>query len=252
MTSPRVGFLIDIDGVVLRGDELVPGADAAVDWLRGQGHAFRFLTNTSRKPRRAVVDSLRRAGLEVDTDEVISTTFVAAGWLHARGLSRIHFLVTEETLEDFEGFEVTTSSPEAVVVGDMGRGFTFEVLNRGFLSLEGGAELVALQKNRWWTTDEGLMMDAGAFVAALEYASSRDATVIGKPSRAYFDAALEALGLPAHEVFMIGDDVETDIGGAKNAGLRTILVKTGKYRGGPTATEPDHVLESLAEIREIG
>lgn len=246
-----VGFLIDIDGVVLRGNELVPGAAATVDWLRDEGHPYRFLTNTSRKPRRAVVESLTEAGLAVEGGKVISTTLVAAEWLRAEGLSRIHFLVTEETLEDFEGFERTESSPEAVVVGDMGEGFTFDVLNRGFLSIHDGAELVALQKNRFWTTEEGLAMDAGAFVAALEYASGQEAAVIGKPSRAYFGAALEALGLPADDVFMIGDDPETDIAGAQNAGLRTILVKTGKYRGGPLDVEPNHVLESIANVREV-
>lgn len=244
------GFLIDIDGVVLSGDELVPGADATVAWLRQREHPFRFLTNTSRKPRRAVVESLTAAGLDVESEEVISTTVVAAEWLHAHGLTRVHFLVTEETLEDFEGFEVTESSPQAVVVGDMGRRLTIDALNRAFVSLHEGAELVALQKNRYWSTEDGLVMDAGAFVAALEYTSRCEATVIGKPSRTYFDAALEPLGLAAGEVFMIGDDVETDIAGAKNAGLRTILVETGKYEGGPTDPEPDHVLGSIADLPE--
>lgn len=120
----------------------------------------------------------------------------------------------------------------------------------GFRSRLAGAELVALQKNRHWKTEEGLVLDAGAFVAALEYACGREAAVIGKPSRAYFAAGLEALGSPANEVFMIGDDVETDIEGARNAGLRAILVETGKYRGGPLETEPQLVLPSIAELPE--
>jgi HAD superfamily hydrolase (TIGR01458 family) len=242
------GFLTDIDGVVLSRGELVSGTSKAVAWLREHGHPFRFLTNTSRKPRRAVAQSLTKAGLDVDTREVISTSVVAVRWLRERDLLRIHFLVAEETLEDFQELEATESSPDAVVVGDMGRRWDFELLNRGFLSLHGGARLVALQKNRYWYSEEGLALDAGAFVAALEYAFGTKASVIGKPSKAYFEVARNELAIPPDDVYMIGDDVETDINGARDAGLGTILVRTGKYRGEALEREPDYQLDSIAEL----
>lgn len=246
------GFILDIDGVVLRGAALVPGAEGAVAWLRREGYPFRFLTNTSRKSRRSVAAALASAGLDVDVDEVVSTTEVAAVWLRRRGLRRLHLLVTEDAREDFADFVQTDDAPDAVVVGDMGRAFDFDVLNRGFLSLHGGAELVALQKNRYWYSEEGLAMDAGAFVAALEYASGRRAALIGKPSRQYFDAAIEALTVARERVAMVGDDPETDIRGARDAGLLTVLVETGKHSAEDALeVEPDWVLSSIAELPRL-
>lgn len=243
------GFILDIDGVVLQGSELVAGAKDAVAWLRREGYPFRFLTNTSRKSRRSVVASLGSTGLVVDAEEVVSTTGVAAEWLRRRGLSRLHLLVAEDAREDFADFVQTDDGPDAVVVGDMGRRFDFDVLNRGFLSLHGGAELVALQRNRYWYSEDGLAMDAGAFVAALEYASGRQAELIGKPSRQYFDAAVEALSVPRERVVMVGDDPETDIRGARDAGLLTMLVETGKHSAADDLhVEPDWILTSIAEL----
>lgn len=246
------GFVLDIDGVVLRGNELVPGASDAVTWLRREGYPFRFLTNTSRKSRRSVTTTLVSAGLPTSVEEVVSTTGVAAQWLRSHGLQRLHLLVSEDAREDFSDFVQTEEGPDAVVVGDMGRQFDFDVLNRGFLSLHGGARLVALQKNRFWYSEEGLAMDAGAFVAALEYASNREATLIGKPSREYFDAAIEALAIAPERVAMVGDDPETDIRGARDAGLHTVLVESGKHAvGEPLEVEPDWILASIAELPQM-
>jgi HAD superfamily hydrolase (TIGR01458 family) len=117
-----------------------------------------------------------------------------------------------------------------VIVGDLGERFDYAALNRAFRLLMDGAELVALQKNRFWRTPDGLSLDAGPFVAALEYATGQEAVVVGKPARAFFSTVLDDLGVPAADAVMVGDDVESDIGGALGAGLRAILVQTGKYR----------------------
>ena len=138
----------------------------------------------------------------------------------------------------------------AVVVGDAGEAFSYANLNAAFRALDGGAALIALATNRSFRdADGGLSLDAGPFVAALEYASRREADVIGKPAAAFFRAALDSLGVAAGQAAMVGDDVESDVGGAMAAGLAGVLVRTGKYRKGDEARidpGPSHVADDLA------
>ncbi len=162
---------------------------------------------------------------------------------------RVHALVAEALLEDLAGIEPTEDAPECVLVGDLGRGFDYTRLNAAFRRLMDGVELVALQKNRFWWESGELSLDAGAFVAALEYASGKEATVVGKPDPPFFAAALEDMGLVAREVAMVGDDAESDVVGARRAGLVGVQVRTGKYRPG-TESDADLVVESFAGLPE--
>ena len=136
----------------------------------------------------------------------------------------------------------------------MGRQYNFDLLNSAFVSVKAGARLVALQKNRFWRTERGPAMDAGAWVAAVEYAAEVEAELIGKPNRAYFETALDDLGLPADQVAMIGDDTHTDILGARAVGAKTILVKTGKYvfdQDHHDDVRPDWGLDSIADLPNL-
>ena len=129
--------------------------------------------------------------------------------------------------------------------------FSYANMNRAFAELEAGARLVSLHKNRWWQTSRGPLLDAGAYVAGLEYAAGVAAEVVGKPTGAYFDAALAELGAAAAEAVMVGDDIESDVGGAKRAGLRAVLVRTGKFREETLAAaevQPDGIVDSIAEV----
>jgi HAD superfamily hydrolase (TIGR01458 family) len=141
-----------------------------------------------------------------------------------------------------------------VVVGDLGRDFSYDILNNAFLALRKGARLIALQKNRFWRTEKGPALDVGPWVAALEYAAETEATVVGKPNPSYFETALEDMGLPASQVAMIGDDIQSDIMGAQAVGAKTILVKTGKYEldaEQELSTQPDWIVESIADLPEL-
>lgn len=250
MTGLR-GFLVDLDGVLYIEDELVPGAVEAMDWLRARKYPLRFLTNTTMRSRFSLVKKLRQFGIQLEPGEMFNTCVVAAHWLKDQGISKVHLLLPRASQEDFAGFHITDDHPEALVVGDLGRDFNFDVLNHAFRLVRGGARLIALQKNRFWQRKDGLAMDVGAFVVALEYSTETEATVIGKPNRAYFETALSDLGLPASEVAMIGDDIHTDIRGGSAVGLKTILVKTGKYafdRVESADCHPDWTLESIAEL----
>lgn len=246
--KPR-GLLIDLDGTLYVGDEPVPGAREALDTIKTSGIAIRYVTNTTRRPRRVVCEHLRSLGFRVDEAEVFTPAIAAAGFI---GDGRCYPLVDESLHEDLVGITLTDKEPDYVLLGDLGEGFTYERLDAAFRALMGGAELVALQKNRYWMKPDGLSLDAGPFVAALEYASAKTATVVGKPERAFFRLALDAMGLGPSEVAMVGDDAEADVAGARAAGLVGIQVKTGKYGAG-TTVDSDLTLDSIADLpRALG
>ncbi len=247
-------LLLDIDGTLYVGDEAVPGAAQAVRTLAGRGLPIRYLTNTTRFSRRELAGRLRALGFPAADDELFTAPVAAAAWLATEGIRRIALYVPDSTLEDFAAFDRVRDEPEAVVVGDLGPGWSFERLNAAFRQLLGGARLVALQRNRYWLTPDGLTIDAGAFVAALEYAASAEAVVVGKPSAEFFRLAAASLPPGETSALVVGDDVETDIAGAHAAGLPAALVRTGKFREetlAAAAEKPELVLESAARLVDL-
>ena len=223
-------LLIDLDGTLYSGDTPFPGAVEGLQRLATLNVPRRYLTNTTRMSRRTLAERLRGMGFAIDAEEIFTAPRAAAALLASRGARRIALHLPESTREDFPGFEIVEEGAEAVVVGDLGEGWSFERLNRAFQQLLEGAELIALQKNRYWNTGSGLALDAGPFVVALEFASGTAATVVGKPTREFFRLAAQGLETHADRVLVIGDDVEADVGGAQGAGMRGALVRTGKYR----------------------
>jgi HAD superfamily hydrolase (TIGR01458 family) len=190
-----------------------------------------------------VCERLRGMGFEVEEAEIFTPARAAVGRI---GAGSCFALVDDSLMADLAGLDLTDDRPDHVLVGDLGEGFTYERLNPAFRHLMQGAKLLALQKNRYWQTDVGLSLDAGPFVAALEYASGKRASVVGKPERDFFRLALEDLRLEANEVAMVGDDVEADVIGAKRAGLMGIQVRTGKWRA--DTREADLVIDSIADL----
>jgi HAD superfamily hydrolase (TIGR01458 family) len=182
-------------------------------------------------------------GFEVGEAEIFTPALAAVGRI---GSGTCFPLVDDALMGDLAGLTFTDDRPDYVLVGDLGGGFSYERLNPAFGHLMEGAELLALQKNRYWQTDAGLALDAGPFVAALEFASGKNASVVGKPEREFFWLALEDLGLEARQVAMVGDDAEADVVGAKRAGLLGIQVRTGKWQA--DAGEADFVIDSVADL----
>lgn len=246
------GVLLDVDGTLLLGDEAVPGASEALARLRASGLALRATTNTSRRSRAAVSAALRRAGLDVAPDEVLLPAVLARRRILASGRRAAALLVPLEARTDFDGVEENETAPDWVVVGDLGHGFTFERLNEAFRMLRAGASLLALHKNPYWYAgEEGWTLDAGAFVAALEYATGVTAEVVGKPSPSFFRLALEEIGLSPEETLVVGDDPQADGAGAVAAGCRVALVRTGKFTGDEHELQglrPDLLLDSVADL----
>lgn len=229
------GVLLDIGGVLYEGKQPVPGAVQALGRLREAGLPLRFVTNTSRATREQVADKLCRLGFEVSAGEIYTAPNAAADACRERGLHPM--LVIHPALEpDLAGMDDAT--PDAVLVGDAGEYFTYPRLNAAFRLLLEGAPLLALARNRYFRDDDGLALDMGPFVAALEYAAGVEAEIFGKPSAAFFREAVRSLGVPAGQVLMVGDDVQSDVCGAVEAGLHGVLVRTGKFRDGDEAALP--------------
>ncbi|QGM47152.1 TIGR01458 family HAD-type hydrolase [Methylocystis heyeri] len=249
---PLHGLLLDLDGVVLVAGRLLPGSLEAIGRIRAAGLPMKFITNTTRRPRRRIVEGLTALGIGVSEEDVYTPATIAHDLFAREGLSP--FLIVHPDLkEDFIG--LPADGVEAVVVGDAGEFFTYPSLNQAFRKIHDGAPFYALAKNRNFLDHDGeLSLDAGPFVVGLEYASGREAIVLGKPSPNFFRTAVQGLGCAPENAAMIGDDAEADVGGAMSAGLMGVLVRSGKYRAGHEdrlARPPDLIADDLRAAVDI-
>ena len=243
------GVLLDLSGVVYEGSEAIPGALRAVLRLRDAGLRLRFVTNTTRTAKPAILKRLEGLGLAIEETELFTPAEAACAWLRRHNCSA-HLLVHPNLLSDFAALE--PGEGRAVVVGDAGEAFDYQSLNRAFRELVDGAEFLALAKNRAFKDSDGrLSMDAGAFVAALEYASGREAIVLGKPAPGFYAASLASMACEAGDAVMVGDDAEADVAGALQAGIgAAVLVRTGKYRPGDESRFHPPPSATLADLSE--
>jgi len=247
-----------MDGVIYNDEAPIPGAAGAVRWAVSNGIPHLFVTNTTSKPRKALVEKLARMGIQTSSSRILTPCVAASEWLRTQPPGALALFVRVAAWEEFQDFPLVTEGAETgaayVVIGDLGQEWDFKTLNRAFRLLHNQpeAQLIALGMTRYWQTAEGVSLDVAPFVAALEHATGRQPQVFGKPAEAFFRAAALQLGIDRNEILMIGDDILTDISGAQAAGLRGALVQTGKFR--PTDLEgpvkPDAVLDSLASLPE--
>lgn len=256
LPRPPVAVLLDIDGVLTVGSERVPGAVEALERLREIAGGLRLLTNTTSLSRGAIAADLREHGFEVDDAEVLTPAALTLALCRDRGYERVELLVSDSLREDLDGLAEAApeESADAVVLGDLGEGFTAGILNRAFRRLLDGTPLIALQHNRYWRSDEGLVLDVGAYAAALEYGAGVEATVVGKPSREFFAAALADLDVVPGAAVMVGDDIEADIGGGLDAGIASLLVRTGKFSEAALASSgvtPTATIDSIADLPDL-
>jgi phospholysine phosphohistidine inorganic pyrophosphate phosphatase len=243
----------DLDGVLYEGDGPIPGAAQTVAAVRAAGLSVRFVTNTTSLSRRLIADKLTRLGFEAHVGELFCPARAAATWLMREHLSASVF-VPQAAFEDYEGVTRSDERPDAVVIGDLESGWTFDALNRAFrLIHERNARLIGLGRTRYWKGPSGLQLDVGPFLAALEHATGKAAVVFGKPEPAFFAGLVDDLDQPAGRVAMIGDDIASDVGAAMRAGLVGVLVRTGKFepRDLDGSIRPDLVIDSVSNLIEI-
>lgn len=253
------GLLVDIDGVLAVSWEPLPGAVEALRRLRRASVPLRFVTNTTSRTRAAVAEALRTAGLGVDTDEILTAPAATAAYLrrHHPG-GRILIVNEGDIVDDLAGVDIIDANTpgdvgdiDVVLLGGAGPAYSYRAVNRAFGAVLDGAPFVAMHRNTYWRTAEGLQLDTGAYVEAIAHVTGADPVVVGKPDPAFFAVALEQLGVSADGAAMVGDDIDADVLGAQAAGLTGVLVRTGKFRVDALARahpQPDVVLESFAEV----
>jgi phospholysine phosphohistidine inorganic pyrophosphate phosphatase len=248
-------LLFDMDGVLYEGERPIAGAVDSIAWCRAQAIPHLFLTNTTSRSRQALVDKLAILGLNVSAAEILSPPVAARSWLQQNISGPVALFVRKQTASEFNGLEIATpeaTDVAAVVLGDLGEEWSFARYNRAFRLLMDNpdAVLIALGMTRFWRAEDGLRLDAGPFVRGLEYATGREAVVMGKPAVPFFKSALALLDARADETLMIGDDIRGDIGGAQQAGIKAVLVRSGKFR--PADLEqgitPFALLDSVASL----
>lgn len=245
------GVLLDLSGVLYVGDSALPNAHEAIATLQAVGMPFRLVTNTTRSPRKEIVGKLQRLGFDFPESWIFTPPMAVRQYLDQSG-AHPFLLIHPDLAPEFDGYAM--SHPNVVVMGDAGSFFTYDRLNAAFRVLQSGADFIAMGNNRYFREADGLSLDIGPFVKALEYASGKQATIVGKPAAGFFHAAVAALGLRPADVLMVGDDAIADVQGALDAGLQATLVKTGKYLPGDEVQIDSpgwHLIDSIAELPSL-
>ena len=242
-------ILLDLDGVLYVGDHPLPDAAWAVRRLREAGFRLAGVTNTTTRSRHVIAEKLAEMNIPLAEDQIYMPAALAMARI---GNKSARLFVRDELRETFSGVREDGSQPDFVVMGDIGgEGYPPETLREIFLHMMNGAQLLALHKNRFWQKQDGLHLDLGAFVAAIEYATGQETEILGKPSANFFHGICRNIGVDPARTLMVGDDIESDIGGAKDAGLKTALVQTGKYREDfvkQTGIKANLVIPSIADL----
>jgi NagD protein len=248
-----VGYLIDMDGVIYRGNQLIPGADRFIHALRTANIPFLFLTNNSQRTRRDVATKLLRLGIEVEEEHVFTCAMATARFLARQKRNGTAFVIGEGgllTALHSNGYAIVDKDPDYVVVGE-GRTLNFEMVEAALGMIRGGAKLVATNLDPHCPTQAGSRPGCGAIVAMLEVAAEVKAFSVGKPSPVMLRAARKELGLATAETTIVGDTMETDILGGVQLGFKTILVLSGGTRRADLARytyRPDMVVDSIADL----
>lgn len=251
----RKGFLIDMDGVIYRSSELIPGAVDFVRMLKDWNIPFLFLTNNSQRTRRDTATKLQRIGMPVDESNIFTCAMATARFLASQKPGGTAYVIGEGGLLNalhLNGYSVVDKSPDYVVVGE-GRTLSFEMLEHAVQMVLDGAKLIATNLDPNCPTKNGTRPGCGAIVSLIEAATGIRAFSVGKPSPVMMRTARKELGMATSETIMIGDTMETDILGGVQMGYRTVLVLTGSTKFGDLARyayQPDIIVDSIADLCE--
>lgn len=237
----------DIGGVLYVGNEAIEGAPEALDRLR-KHYPLKLISNTTRNTPATIAAHLRKLGFSIEEEEMYTALAATRDYVRAKEY-KAYTLLTDEANDYFS--DLRGDKPDCVVVADAHTNFHFESINQAFRHLEEGAELIGAARSRYFKDSDGkLTIGTGSWIAALEFASGKEATIIGKPSASFFHLVAQSLGMEPSEILMVGDDIISDIGGAQKAGFKTALVKTGKFKESDLHSEikPDIIVESFSEL----
>jgi len=251
-----VSILFDLDGVFYQGDKAIEGGAEVALWVQKNNIPHLFITNTSSRPRSALVSKLASFGINTDESHILTPTIATLHRLKQQPPEHpIALFMPNATQAEFAGFSLWHGGNRpvsAVIIGDMGELWTFQTLNQAFrlLMQRPPPQFIALGMTRYWQASDGLRLDVAPFIVALEHATGIKAQVMGKPARAFYQTAIDILGSTAEKTIMVGDDIHGDVAGAQNAGLQGVLVKTGKYRPEDMqqGIQPNALLNSIGDL----
>ncbi|WP_457640410.1 TIGR01458 family HAD-type hydrolase [Persephonella sp.] len=241
------GFLIDLDGVLYIIDKPIEGTVEILKKIK-EKYKVIFITNTTTRPKKVVYKKLIKMGFDVEEDEIFSALEATKQFLKEKRKGAF-LLLTDLAKEDFK--DIPSEPVEYVVIGDARDNFNYQNMNKAFRYIMDGAEIIAAARNKYFRDKDGkLSLDCGAYVVGLEFATGKKAKIIGKPTKDFFLLAIKKMGLKVEEVAIIGDDIETDVKGGMDVGLKGILVKTGKFQKSDLekGIKPDLVIDSINDI----
>ncbi len=253
MSIKTKALLIDLEGVVYQDGHAISGSISFIRYLDKINFPYLFLTNTTTMPRKDISKKLSKMGLKINTEKIITPLVSTYNYLKKNKISSIALYCNQKCKEDFVGFNINHQSPDAVIIGDLHKKFSWNKLNEIFQISLSSRKLIAFHKNKTGTRDGLLGLDLGPYVKALEYALGRNFMLMGKPNKNFFQTAIDQLGLNPKDILMIGDDINVDIGGAQKINLQTCLVKTGKYGKQPNtkAIKPSYLVPKLSHIKSL-
>ena len=246
------GFLFDLNGVFYEDKNIISGANETIDWLKKNGIPHKFISNNSTLSRKLFVEKLKKIGLKINISDVITSNYAGVLTIKKMGLKNCKLIMTEEAKLDYKKFQLQNKKIDAIVIGDIGEKWSFSLMNELMNDVISGAEIIALHKGKYYQSQGKLKIDCGAFVAGLEYSTSKKAISIGKPKKSFFDLA--AFDLGTNKICLVGDDLHNDIEGGQKMGYKTILVKTGKYRQNifdKSKIKPDFCIPSIKELIKL-
>ena len=247
------GLLIDLEGVLYNDNQLIPGSIDVIKELKRVGLKLRFLTNTTTAPRKKILEKLLNFGFDIEEKEIFTPIIATKNYLRDNTVKKISLVTNIEIIEEFKEYEITQKDPEAIIMGDIYKNFNWEILDRIFkLVYINNAALIALHQNKYCMRDGQVSLDLGPFVRAIEYASNKKSILMGKPEKNFFDLAIKDMEISKEAVFMIGDDIISDIKGAKDFDIKAIQVKTGKYQKEDCSdkfTQPDLRIDSIINLQ---
>jgi len=249
----NIPVLIDFDGILRLGDKIAGDANAFLEFLQDKKIPSYIISNSTLNSSNDIKLFLKKNDITFDIN-VMTTVDAALQYIRKNKL-KVDVYCENKIKELFKGF-IDETNPDAVLIGDIGNEWSYDTLNKIFKTVMNGADIIAMQKNKFWNPDgKGVVLDAGAFISAIEYASSKQSILIGKPSPIYFQSALNKLGYKYGDKFiMIGDDLETDIKGAQEINGLGILVFTGKTKfplKDDTSIKPAYTANNLTEVINI-
>ena len=246
------GFLFDLNGVFYEDKNIISGANETIDWLKKNSIPYKFISNNSTLSRKLFVEKLKKIGLKINISDVITSNYAGVLTIKKMGLKNCKLIMTEEAKLDYKKFQLQNKKIDAIVIGDIGEKWSFSLMNELMNDVISGAEIIALHKGKYYQSHGKLKIDCGAFVAGLEYSTSKKAISIGKPKKSFFDLA--AFDLGTNKICLVGDDLHNDIEGGQKMGYKTILVKTGKYRQNifdKSKIKPDFCIPSIKELIKL-